>query len=560
MTRYLDPDYEDRARRHSKTRVTFVDFSTIGTPDPSTARLVRVVEGFVDKVDFGTDLSDLLDFSFVNTSPTLVPGSGVRLTPTVCPTCPAPQAANCELAATYHWPSGIDVSRRLTQYKVLRETVAASTPSAMPSVHARYGSVDDVWVRRLVNPLGSTYPTSENQDSDSSGGGFDFSQHLNDHPMILDLSGRRGLVGYVYPDTSFLNFGAMSLGTIAPGASTASTVKGRLWRHPDNHGGPSAPCGGCACGDPLPCKAQVNYCGSLMWEGMAVMASDTVCVMNMPKGVGFGIDGLGVFPIMDSGAKAGIGSGIHPYGGPDLGNFFATVEGQTMETYANGIAYPFERIFLRDPSGAGWNAVSLTPTGPDGVWGGDCYRIEYDQPLDFLIGFSDSNVPGLQPFNDGRSYIGLGRQGLEHQPIQEETDLRAQAVQVSLPAIDLDSAASVVAALRDTRHRGGVMRVWAVHYDNDTGERISEPQLLSYCYTHAGFEIDWQPPSRTEEGDPVPGGARITGRPTSRIAGLDRRTGITMSTEGVQTYHPGETCYDGRKDLIGKEIPWGQDT
>jgi hypothetical protein len=520
MTRGLDLDFEDATHEPGGNLVHFVKFSVVPAPNLNDATLSKVVNGLQGWKDFANDLTDLGDFSgSALAHSTLVPGTGISTETLAHVLC-------SRLELHYDWPEVPDVRGMYVQGILVRTYQEMAGPSFMPGF-----SVGGAGIERRVTGIGSTYPTVERQISSSlDGGDSDLSRFPNTQPFALDFN-RRANSGYSYPDGSILDFGRINIAAPTDGKIGATY---RSWRRPDG-GGDCDPCAGegPAC--------QYGYVDEVQWRGVAAMNSDVVCITNVPEGYIAQISGSpGVFPLMERGGAAF--ATTDEFGGGGIK--FSQFDGDSLFIYGNGLIFPLQTLSVQ-PSGGG-PLFNISP--PEGIWGGDCYTFTYDQSTTPNAQYVTSDMDLTW---DGLDWIGTGREGLAFQAIQETGDTKAQGIRFQLPAVNLAQAVSV---LKSTRHRGGIVEVWAAKYDESLGTLLSEPQPIFYGYSQGGFEV-----TESAGADGAAGGAVVEAHIASRLAVLRRRAGILANEIAHQQHFPGDTFFRGRENLIGFEVPWGNE-
>lgn len=559
--RGLDPDLEDAAQSGAGSLIHFVEFAqlpTVATAEDPTGLTMEDVDyiertqvGLVDYQDF-SGYENLDNFEVTSTgyrklsSPPvgdpelgdiwIEPGVGVKIQPhwtSLYDGLPG--------TLKFHWPGLPDLTGLYVQGRVDRDTRFVSHFSDSPPVKFGCGNAG---VTMDVICQGST--SQWNEHATSSGGGQDYSTHCQDCPRVLDMVGDWGwgYRGYTYPDQGFGSFGSMPIDN--GGADPADVyISWSMSRCKDSNTPGS--CFACACDD-ITCFR--SFDGLLTWRGVVACTSGVVCFENLPLPWDWFIRNDGILPIMDSGIKGTMGSIQGPF------DFTARRDGERELLFADGYAYPYRTVSIREPNNLLTKA--LDPQQPAGVWGGDCYRIVWQDealeptPIEGGIQFTTSDVDLSW---DGKEWLGLGREGLAIGPIHESGDLKAQGVRIQLPAVNL---ATVVQKLKTSHHRGGIVRIWAAKYDDASGSLLGEPVLLGYGYSQGGWVVKEEPPDEgRESGEDAAGTAIIEGRITSRLANLDRATGITAAEKAHQIYYPGDTYFRGREQIFGLEIPWG---
>lgn len=556
--RGLDLDFEDQLAKGASPLIHLIEFLGQGLPNPPAEggvipnlRLERVTEGLLHFKDC-RGLPNLDDFSATESPNDIAGGWAVAEADGIGlyfnrPSDQAPLAFCCErlLGLVYE---GYTATDEFTYFQV-NFTRARSDPEQKGGYQAGfvkgasgafYGAV------RLIACLGSTCgPGPYNEDSVAfPNGGQDFAFHADTGikvqlkggsgggPILNEIPG--GPMAWVYPD-----FGAMG---ISAAEMAGAGAKGGFYSFFGISG---------ACDENALCfTCCLNKPQTAKW--LAYMRNRSVTIIDIPPQYNNGLITV-----------VGASNAAQGFGQLDLGRQFAGFPhwrglqsplGSSAQLIVNGADYPFHKVSLTNGAG-GYpdleiNYAALGVSEEQWVWGGDVYRVvgaEAAALPSFDICTADVPVEAL-----GKMWTGLGRENIVFDGIRETGDLRGQGVNIQLPATDL---ASVVAQLRQTHHRGGTVNVYAAHWDEASGKVIGEPKLVSSGFSQGGFEVKEVVPEDPEQ----PAYAVITARIASRVAELDKRTGIVTNKTSHNVYYPSDDFFLGLEEWIGKEIPWGQD-
>ena len=228
----------------------------------------------------------------------------------------------------------------------------------------------------------------------------------------------------------------------------------------------------------------------------------------------------------------------------------ACQDGDTLSVQGLGSIWPVRSATVNGLDAAIFGADSITLDPPNGVWGGDCFRFgaEGEQEIT-LVPIANYTSADVDLDWNGETFIGLGLENLNFDGVKETEDIRGGAVNIRLPAEHRGVTVDLFA--ESNRLRGAQCKVWGVHFDPGTGTMLGEPLLLFMGFCQAGYEVT---ESRGEDGS---ASAEIVIRVASRLADLDRSSGIRANMTSHQVYYPGDTFFEGREKLIGSEIPWG---
>ncbi len=609
MTRRdLDLDYEDATREETGTLVHFVQFLAPGAVQaPTDLTLNRHVEGYIDYIDFSV-LDDLDGFEISKSSPK------VDVTLDTTPDGKAivvrsdggssvwvnSMKAGCTDIRFTGWSRVQDANGKLIFLQSRRSGREGDSDTAGEDHMAGFtfnihpastiGGIGPAFrgdfFLQYITALGSTVgspnpsPGTSVQNKDSWGGGYvsqcqhdfkssDKSNWPDRHPMISWTGGLYGNVGWTYPMGFAFSFGLLrgTSNTYPPGPFGWGTWNEAGVQFPEGEQNPIA--------HPHP----VRYLA--VWA----MTSDIICFENLPKGAWVSSRGE-VTTAQESRISADSSiPGTHSviskiylsaFGAPSissLGRRFGTAcfslapnncpcddplarkqaceDGDTVSLQHLGGIWPVSEVEVRglDPAVFGTDRLSLAP--PNGVWGGDCYRIGIEPGEVTLVPVANYCTADVDLEWNSEIFMGLGRENLTFDAVKETEDVRGGSLSLEFPAEHRGSVLDVIAA--NNRFRGAMCRVWGVHYRAGTGLMLGEPTLLFQGHVQSGPEIR---EDRTQEG----GAAIIRIRVASRMADLDRTTGIRANMTSHQVYSPGDTFFEAREQLIGKEIPWGVET
>ncbi len=559
--RGLDLDFEDQLAKGASPLIHLVEFLGQGLPTPpldgdqiANLRLERVTKGLLHFKDL-RGLPNLDDFNDNKGGAAIGGGWAVPEADGIGlyferPSDGQDLALCCEttLALIYN---GYQPTDEFTYYEMHFDK-GRGDPSGLGGWQTAFvvsANGDSYGATRFVNCLGTICGSSWNEDAFSfPNGGNDFSGHVDtgikvqlkggsdsQGPITQDIVG--GPIAWVYPIVGAMAMKAPEIGGAGSkvGFSSHYGIFGACI--------PEHLCNGCCHTQPQRAK----------W--LAYMRNRSVTILDVPPQYTNGLMTI-VGP-----SKASEGTGQL-----DLGRVFAgSVQWSFGEKKAlspvagiivNGVDFPFHTIKL-DWGIDGFPDLKidyneLGVSEEEWVWGGDVYRVVgWDAAAGSLPSFdictADVPVEAL-----GKTWAGLGRENIVFDGIRETGDLRAQGVNIQLPATDL---ASVVAQLRQTHHRGGTVNIYAAHWDEASGKVIGEPKLISSGFSQGGFEVKEVVPEDPDQ----PAYAVITARIASRVAELDKRTGIVTNKASHNLYYPDDDFFLGIEEWIGREIPWGQD-
>ena len=556
--RGLDLDFEDRLALGASPLIHLIEFLGQGLPTPPAEggvipnlRLERVTEGLLHFKDL-RGLPNLDEFTATEAPNDIDGGWAVPEADGIGlyfhrPSDGQDLAFCCErmLGLIYN---GYTATDEFTYFQ-MNFTKARSDPSGLGGWQGSFvRGANSTWYGavRLVSCLGTTCGSGPwNEDSFAfPNGGRDFSFHADTGikvqlkggsgggPVLNQIAG--GPMAWVYP-----GFGAMGINAAD---MVGAGAKGGFYSYFGINGAcdENAFCFTCCHTQPQRAK----------W--LAYMRNRSVTIIDIPPQYN---DGL-ITVVGASNAAQGFGQ-------LDLGRQFAgspqwrglqSPLGSQAQVIVNGTDFPFHKVSLRfGADGYPDLEINYADLGVDEtqwVWGGDVYRVvgaEAAALPSFDICTADVPVEAL-----GKTWTGLGRENVQFDGIRETGDLRGQGLNIQLPATDL---ASVVAQLRQTHHRGGTVNVYAAHWDEASGKVIGEPKLISSGFSQGGFEVKEVVPDDPEQ----PAYAIITARIASRVAELDKRTGILTNKASHNVYYPDDDFFLGIEEWIGKEIPWGQD-
>lgn len=605
--RNLDLDYEDATRQETGTLVHFIEFLGV---DASTLKFERHREGYIDYVDFST-LDDLDDFQIIKGAPwvdvtldTTPDGKAIVVrSDGGSSTWANSMAALCTSIRYSGWSRVQDANGKLIYLQSRRsgregdsddpavageDLFAGFTFNIHPAVQIAGQSFPGLvqwrgdFYGQFLSSLGSgggidpnPTPGVMSQNKDSFGGGFttactfagtgvDFSNWPDTHPMISWTGGLYGNVGWTYPMGFAFSFGLLRGTSLVypPGPFGWGTLNQSNVQFPSPFTNPIA--------FPHP----VRYLA--VWA----MKSDIICFENLPKGAWVSAKGaitaaqearisadssvpgthsvtskiylsdFGAPTVSSFSRRFGSGFTLGPDNCPNenpLHRKTACADGDTVSLQFLGKIYPVSEVEVRglDPAVYGVDRITLAP--PNGVWGGDCFRFAVG--LGPIATYTDADVD--LEWN-GRTYLGLGKESLRFDAVRETEDVRGGSINIEIPAEHRGSTLDVIA--ENNRFRGTLCRIYAVHYRPGTGVRKGAPTLMFQGHVQSGPEV------REGRAGSGSGEATIRLRVASRMGDLDRTTGIRANATSHQVYYPGDTFFEAREQLIGKEIPWGVGT
>lgn len=380
---------------------------------------------------------------------------------------------------------------------------------------------------KYVQQLGSTSPPGvENQDTvlrlapvgpigtlgiilDT-----DLSQHAN-HPMIITGQGRSGeLEAYAYkgnPGPTGFGYLYGGLTTFTSGAPFLAVANNNgLFTYPN---------------------------GPIKFTRLSVYENYSVTVIGIPAGYSAAMQG----PQNGSG-----------FDDPEVGGSLAGGTGWSVIDAA-GRSYPYTTVVVKDSLGT--VVATITPSG--GVWGGDIYQFNGGEPVPIVNITSarddvtfDGKLFVAQKAPAGEDDADALEAGL-FDAIRETPDWRSQGMNFGFSAVD---PTAILDALKASRFRGGVVRVWLGVWNNALGglENL-EAQLVFRGYAQRGLEVR----ERWPEFDGGNGTAEVQTRVSSRFAEKERSTGIRTSDRRHSQISPHDTFFRYVQATKGVALRWG---